>query len=178
VTVCESCARRVRPKQTEALVEASELAPLAQDIGYEMRLLRYAAEQMHVLPPKTDAYNTMVECFLLHTRNLVAFFDRPVPTEGDDVVVGHYLPEWDRYKDGGHEMKYLRKVAPTVNKRVAHLTAYRVRVPQSQDARLVVDVRQAAEGVWHRFLSRLPLPISTAVTSRSGDNPLGLPLAP
>jgi hypothetical protein len=42
-----------------------------------------------------------------------------------------------------------------IHKRLAHITAYRRRVPKSEDAELIVQVSEAVATVYARFLAQL-----------------------
>jgi hypothetical protein len=98
--------------------------------------------------------NAHLHAMLIHARCLVDFFlcDR----EKDDVIASDYLPDWSASKDGGPELAWLEeKLGVFIDKRVAHLTAYRRRVPKEDDAQLLADIVERVQKVVTRFRFRL-----------------------
>ena len=98
--------------------------------------------------------NAWVEVFLLHLRNLIDFYvSKPMK---DDVVAHHYAPGWT-VELGGESLVWLVELAPVLNKRVAHITAYRRRVDSDVDAKLVSDIRSRLIDVYRRWAAMLPM---------------------
>jgi hypothetical protein len=97
--------------------------------------------------------NGWVEVYLLHARNLLDFFASE-PTK-DDVVASHYIPSWDR-SSGGEELAWLEAMRQSINKRLAHVTAYRRRTPKMTDAQSIEEIGAKVEKVWHSFVAQLP----------------------
>ena len=62
------------------------------------------------------------------------------------MVACHYAPGWTK-EFGGADLEWLVGMSRALNKRLAHITAYRQRVPDNLDARQVNDV--------HEHLSRV-----------------------
>jgi hypothetical protein len=73
------------------------------------------------------------------------------------VVAQHYSPDWEPERDGGADLVYLQSaLIQSVHKRVAHITAYRVRVPKDDDALPVAEILGALVALMDRFLTSLP----------------------
>lgn len=143
-------------------VKDSELEPLAADVRYEFDMLQLCASTLdgiHGTGIETGFLrNVLVESLELHARNLLHFFSTKVrDAREDDVVAKHYSPDWDPKRDGGEELEYLRSsLLPALHKRLAHITAYRVRVPKENDAESVEQIRRALVRLIDRFLASLP----------------------
>ena len=120
------------------------------DVRYEHEMLAVAADRVLNLAVDMRAAedegddetlgrlgidrNAWVEVYLLHLRNLAHFYGgRP---RHDDVVASHYAESWTA-ADGGDDLKDLQLQVRSHNKRLAHITAYRQRVPKDDDARMV-----------------------------------------
>jgi hypothetical protein len=138
--------------------EPHELQALAAEFFYEYVMMATAGMSLEALAPGSDPdlsdeafdmlRNAWVEALLMHTRNLVAFFkSKP---KGDDVVAHHYVPDWTEVH-GGDDLVWLDGMLRSINKRTAHITAYRVRVPKADDGRGVYDVCARVNRVWDRF---------------------------
>lgn len=136
----------------------AELVTLAQEFEYEYLMFCSAGRRL-----REDAYvddgdagvdmNAWVEVFLLHVRNLLDFF--ACEPRGDDVVASHYVEGWTS-DSGGEEMKWLEEMRRPINKRLAHITAYRRRVGKMDDARLITDTGQRIIALYRRFMNLLP----------------------
>jgi hypothetical protein len=174
---CWLCCSRCGRKEgvTEGAVWADEMTPyddrppnpdelpaLIREVEYELIMLRFAGWWAAQRPRFADAgfpeyeldllQNACIETVLIHLRNLTTFFvSEP---RKDDVVAGHYVPGWTR-ADGGDALRWLAEMATSLNKRVAHLTAYRVRVSKEDDGRLVEDICNKIGEVWIKWEARL-----------------------
>lgn len=143
--------------------QSHELPALAVEFQYEYRMVWTAVDAIWDVenrPRPWDssallALNVWVECLLLHTRSIAEFFNskRKGP---DDVIASDYVRDWTRW-DGGVDLEWLNDMTTGTNKRTAHITAHRVRVPKEDDGRGIDDVRQHVNGVWDRFRPRLTL---------------------
>jgi hypothetical protein len=151
--------------------EPDELEALSEDVVYEFVMLhntsvwcvearmqsaRATSDLGRIeLSMRGDAY---LESFLIHARNLHSFFAGNVTRDddgnrkGDDLFALDYLPDW---RGNGRELQRLQSSIRTINKRVQHVTAYRHRVPKTDDSQGIGDIVNAAESVWDDFVSRL-----------------------
>jgi len=142
-------------------VRPSELAPLAADVRYEYDMMRACASALVGIygsgPDAGALRNVLVESLNLHARSLVHFFTTTLPSvRKDDLVAQHYSPDWDPEHDGGVDLAYLQSaLVQSVHKRVAHITAYRLRVPKDDDALPVAEILWALVGLMERFLASL-----------------------
>jgi hypothetical protein len=142
--------------------DPSELEALAAEFRYEYVMMATAGMSLDALAPGNDPElaeeeydllrNAWVEALLMHTRNIVEFF-KSKPTR-DDVVAHHYVADWTE-ADGGPELAWLDGMTRSINKRMAHITAYRVRVPRQDDGRGVHDVCLTVHRLWDQFRLRL-----------------------
>lgn len=148
--------------------EPDELPALLAEVAYEHEMLNIATNRIHDLAERLrDAEikgdellqrelgverNAWVEVLLIHLRNVTDFYlSEP---QMDDVVAHHYIRDWTS-EDGGEDLEWLRGMSRSLNKRIAHITAYRVRVPKEPDARLVADIRVHVGAVFDQWRIRL-----------------------
>jgi hypothetical protein len=141
--------------------QENELQPLAEEVNSELRMLLWAASQLHLTadsasheptdPDLAVARAAIVEVFLLHLRNLVDFFRGP-PTR-DDVSASQYGP-WS-LEAGGANLGWLLERLPSIHKRLAHVTAYRRRIVFEEDTFNVEDVVPRVLSVWRCFCGLL-----------------------
>ena len=125
----------------------SELEALSRDVIYEYEMFLWAAEQLvsGASGPARDAY---VEVLLLHQRNLVEFL--APGRDRDDVIAQDYAPAWT---PSGKSWGWLQDRQRPAHKRLAHITAYRRRVPKLVDAKEVRESRLHIGKVWRQFAS-------------------------
>lgn len=141
-----------QPAYEETRPTQAELPRLLRNhVQYELHMLQYLATSALPALPVGDIANALKESLLIHARCLMAFFNSQ-PTK-DDVVAKDYLPDWDPVVDGGPELQWLNdNLDRYINKRVAHITAYRLRVPQEQH--FVRDVQARIQAIVERFNER------------------------
>jgi hypothetical protein len=138
------------------------------DVAYEHEMLNTAASRIADLAARLHRAraagdeqgegefgverNAWVEVLLLHLRNLTDFYlSNP---KKDDVTANHYVSDWTR-RDGGEDLEWLAEMSRSLNKRIAHITAYRRRVSKDVDSRLVEDIRLHVRAVFDRWRDRL-----------------------
>jgi hypothetical protein len=94
----------------------------------------------------------------VYGRSLVEFFDDPKPNaRPDDVHAVNYIPDWAGESDGAVDLLLLKQLfVPGVNKRLAHITARRVRSDSADDAWPVAEIYWSIAGLMERFVDRLP----------------------
>ena len=110
--------------------------------------------------------NAFKESFLIHARCLMDFFNGD--PRGDDLVASHFAPNWNPARDGGEELKWLTdNLDQFINKRVAHLTAYRQRVPKESEPYFIETVQRDIQTVVERFLAQLPDDLRMAIRGLS-----------
>lgn len=108
------------PHGPEALKE------LAGHLLYEWRMWNWAAHQLNdgvdgpVGRGPSPERNALIECYLLHLRNLIEFFRSPGQWE-DDVVATDYLSNWSV----GQCESVLTSAWEGLNKRLNHITTAR-----------------------------------------------------
>jgi len=129
-----------------------ELDALTDDLNYEIGMAWYMA-RIAIPGSSGPEQNAFKESLLIHTRCLMDFFNsRPVL---DDVVATQYAPDWDPAVDGGRELAWLNeRLDQFINKRVAHLTAYRQRVPK--EPYFIETVQGHVQVLVERFLAKMP----------------------
>ena len=146
----------------EPIVTRAELPALAPHIYYELSMMHAAKTALQRIPtmrsPEQNALrNAWVESFLVHARSLMDFLGDPIRAIGDDVVAAHYVSEWTKNDAEPELTRLAARLRSHVNKRVAHVTAYRVRVepagdPEEPDLGLALADFDA---IWIRFTDRL-----------------------
>jgi hypothetical protein len=99
---------------------ATELEQMAEHVRYEVDELRKAVQKLSILKKDDSEWNNAIESFLLHFRNLRAFFfgegNKP-----DDVFAKHYIAGWNPKKDSIFD-----NTKVDIDKRLAHLTTWRL----------------------------------------------------
>lgn len=145
-------------------VRPDELELLARDVRYEFDMVRGCASALLAMfGTRADQgllRNVFAESLNIHARSLVDFFSTTLSgkrsVRGDDVVAQHFVPLWDPERDGHVDLIYLESaLIQSVHKRIAHLTAYRVRVPKDDDALPVVEIHWAVVGLMEGFFAAL-----------------------
>lgn len=135
------------------LEELPEL--LKKHLNYEIGMFfGLAAIIPRVAGAEPEVVNAIKESLLIHARVLMDFFG-PTRTK-DDLMAFDYIDDWNSESHGGAELVWLEdSLGRYIDKRVAHLTAYRVRVPKADDAQYIADVvrnMSAVMCVFHRGL--------------------------
>jgi len=129
---------------------AADLLALTADLNYEIGMTWYLA-RVAIPGSSGPQQNALKESLLIHARCLMDFFN--CKPWGDDVIASHYVPEWDPAQDGGPELAWLNAhLELFINKRVAHLTAYRQRVPKERY--LIETVESHIQTLVERFLAK------------------------
>lgn len=104
----------------------ADLEKLAGHVLYEWRMWNWAAHQLNEIVEgpvgrgPSPERNALIECYLLHLRNLIEFLRSSGQWE-DDVVATDYLSEWSV---GQHE-RALTFAWEGLNKRLNHITTAR-----------------------------------------------------
>jgi hypothetical protein len=111
-------------------------------------------------------------------RSLVEFFDDPKPNaHPDDVHAVDYVADWTGEGDGAAGLLLLKQLfLPGVNKRLAHITAHRVRSDPANDAWQVAEIYWSIACLMQRFVDRLP-PDRRLCFARDGELPDTTPSA-
>lgn len=133
------------------------LEELAGHVLYERHMWNWAAHQLNdeVEGPMgqgpSPERNALIECYLLHLRNLIEFFRSPGQRE-DDVVATDYLSEWSV---GQHEST-LSLAWEGLNKRLNHITTARADAASwSQVQSSWQAAHDAAVELWQAFEEQL-----------------------
>jgi hypothetical protein len=127
-----------------------ELEALASDVVYEIEMFRHSARRISSSFGRDP--NAFREAMLIHARCLMDFF--LCDGRKDDLEADRYA-HWDPANDGGPELEWLENNLGTlIDKRVAHLTAYRQRVPKEAHL-LVLKIQNELTTVVNRFLDKL-----------------------
>lgn len=144
---------------------ADELASLVGDVAYEVNQFTFSANRSSEIAMQmrhlTMERNAHVESMLIHARCLVDFFNNHPRL--DDLVASHYVSDWSPEEDGGEALAWLEdNLGRFIDKRVAHLTAHRQRVPKQDEARFIGEVTLRVEIVLRVFRARLTPPLRMA----------------
>lgn len=129
-----------------------ELEALArEDVCYEIGMFLYTATRI-TQPVSDDDRNALRESMLVHARCLMDFL--ACDPRKDDLSADRYA-DWAPEIDGGVELAWLEENLGTmIDKRVAHLTAYRQRVPKDPTLFVQTIVRHMGALI-PRFLDKL-----------------------
>jgi hypothetical protein len=110
-----------------------ELQKAADDVNYEMRMLRECSQRLRRPPHDPVLRNALIESYLLHLRNLFHFLGvrEQRHERGRDVLAEHFVVPWKRPDCPAA----LRGQMDRVNKRLAHLTYERLTMSDQWDVR-------------------------------------------
>ena len=102
-----------------------DLNHVAKHLVYEVSMLECAGSSLPRLSP--EHRNAYVECFAIHTRNLIEFyFSKPLTLyKEDDLAALQFCPEcdpWTKNRDDLFEDEILRFAFKRANKQISHLT--------------------------------------------------------
>jgi len=127
------------------------LKRMAIHIRYEKTMWDWAVEQLVSNTEHSVEHNALVEVFHLHTRALTEFF-RCKPQQ-DDVVASDYVQDWTP----GGDMDFLFDALESINKRVGHISTYRLdeRRSLSTDAARWSNNVHHLTLIWDRFARSL-----------------------
>jgi len=145
-------------------------SPVAVDTASTSHIVNWSTNLDTESPEKqNDLYKkAMLECFLLHVRNLRDFFWeqrssyhdklRDIHKENDGILVTDYLPEWNT--DKNKYPKYpenLQKTKARLNKRLFHLTYFRGQYSKQDDEGWQYkEMFNWLKNAWVGFQSNLP----------------------
>jgi len=125
-------------------------------IKYEFKMLRATAENIHGTGDyQQPQLNAFLESFLIHARNLITLFF--IEGKGDDITARDFLSdkgqaEWADYSlRSGLRKQYLCKLLRPINKRLAHITSYRLK--HSDKEWFTWDIWLNISYYWDKFLS-------------------------
>ena len=121
---------------------------------YELKMLRFAIEEHSRVQGQTDA---LLECALLHTRNLLEFFYQKQPPENDNICAGHFVGEFAKNKTGNWwkscRLPYLKSQKVAINKSLSHLTYERIGAEYKWD---LAKIKHEVETAYSEFFNLLP----------------------
>lgn len=149
-----------KPPKPGRPVEERELPLVANEVRYEYEMVRSCTGLL--FHPNIDRIallrNLVVESYNVHTRCLLEFFSLPrAKAPSDTVVAQHFAPDWDSVRHGQVDLVFLEEaLSKPLNKRLAHITAYRVRVPKDEDATQVIEITSALVCLMKIFINLLP----------------------
>jgi hypothetical protein len=153
----------------------SELELLADDVVYEINHFWNASVFILGQLRGDVEGNLHREAMLIHARCLMDFF--LCDPKKDDVVASMYVLEWDPAADGREELAWLENnLVMYINKRVAHITAYRQRCENVGHP--VIDILWKMRLVISRFLKMVDLDrwpqfaeVKRGIVGRSSSGP-------
>ncbi|MBN1973790.1 MAG: hypothetical protein JW787_09140 [Sedimentisphaerales bacterium] len=130
-----------------------ELQGAPDAFKYEMEMLYFAHGQL--LNESGGLHNVMIECTLLHARNLLDFFTGNQPMTGKmdekSIRAGQYIKENTWWKS--NKLSYLQQRKKDINKALSHLTYDRIGTKYKWDLEKITDQVEIA---YTEFLKLLP----------------------
>lgn len=147
---------------TRQPVQPHELEPLAAHVREEYERLRLCTTGAIGLYGSKGGKALLRDLFVtalnIHARNLVSFFDgRSQKSHPEDVHATDYADGWQPTRDGAYSLFYLKECfLPGVHKRLAHISAHRVRVSADEDAVQIVEIYLSIALMMQRFIDILP----------------------
>ncbi len=142
--------------------DKDELPELMRHVRYEVNSFRAAVSKLLELDnPATrspgedrdvSTRNAWIHSLGVSARNLIDFFGTD-PSK-DDVVAVDYVPTWTQ-AEGGPELERLLDWKKVLNKRLNHITAYRIRQPSHTDIEEVTEIGFWIEAVFSAWWEQL-----------------------
>ena len=148
---------------------AAEIDKLTEDVRYERLMFdltsewcraerrKSAASDGFVMAEAIMRSNAYLEALIIHTRNLYDFFKSTIPKDKtgtrihDDVFAVDFVSDWQAPSKA---MATLRELIQSTNKRTHHITAYRQRVPKTDDSKQLEEIYSIVADLWDQFLRR------------------------
>ena len=114
---------------------------------YELGMFRLAITRRSNEQNKQDKFisNALLECALLHARNLLEFFTGKISHKNDNIIASHFV-------DKPPKLPYLESLRNDINKRLSHLTYTRVKAGKEWDLPKISDEIEAAHAEFLNFL--------------------------
>lgn len=120
---------------------------------YEMEMFCYAEGQLS--KAQGNLRKAMIECALLHARNLLDFFTGNQPMTGrmdeKSIRAGHFIKENTWWKSD--KLSYLQKRKKDINKALSHLTYDRIGAEYEWD---LAKIKDEVEASYIEFVKLLP----------------------
>ncbi len=121
---------------------------------YELEMFSYAEEQLS--NAQGDLRNAMIECALLHARNLLDFFtgNQPMMAKIDEssIRAGHFVEGNIWWKSS--KLSHLQKRKKDINKALSHLTYDRIGAEYNWND--LSKFREEVEAAYSEFCQLLP----------------------
>ncbi len=129
---------------------AQEVAP---NIKYEFSMLEWSHNKVLDCSENSQDKNGYLECFLLHSRNLVDFFIKPSNYHANsDVIARNFFVDDSVWSSKESTLcKYIVSERDKINKTLAHLTFERINEKTWDVCRIWDDLSEAKS----KFLSCL-----------------------
>ena len=134
---------------------AKELEGMAEHVGYEIQLLRWAVGRLSQGPERI-LVNVAIECFLLHLRNLRDFFYAANPRD-DDAVASDYFDDPTTWESSRPELASVIAVEKErIHRALVHLSYSRLGYVGDAKGWKVGEMTAAIDKTFMAFLQKLP----------------------
>lgn len=139
---------------------AAQLTEAAQQVGYELKLLRYAHQHLRMAVPGTPGHDVFTEVFLLHYRKLRAFLFPESPSR-EHVIAADFLGRtpFSRQRISQHERKRIDETLSRIRYRRGSTPG------EWQISEMALEIEAAVE----EFLAPLRADFRAVVLENSGD---------
>lgn len=103
------------------------LKAVAPNVQYEIEMLDWSYQKVMHQSEKWQMSSCYVECFLLHARNLVDFYVKPMGAKPDDVFARLFFIDQTKWEATENQIcSLIKSERSMINKKLAHLTYARI----------------------------------------------------
>jgi hypothetical protein len=135
---------------------------MKEHLKYELDMFRYAAIKLFDLQQESQDpslfKNTILESFLIHTRNLRDFLCLKKPKYPDQIIAGDYIGDRQQWQNKRYKMSYLEngKTIAKINKLLAHISTDRAKFISEEGASWdITKIEEEIYNGWKVFVESL-----------------------
>lgn len=144
---------------------------LRRHVDYEVEMIQATGHFMGTLPVGSCERKAMLESFLVHSRNLIAFFDGK-NAHANDVLAEDFFAsraEWEKIRDS---IPPALEVRNRISKRLAHITYDRISEGDQDQYWDCKEISGALSDLWDRFTAA-PAVRSVRARTAQASEPVG-----
>lgn len=144
-----------------------ELREIAGILLYEKGMMFYTASSLASEQTDHLLRNALLESFVIHARNLIAFIWSE-SSNSDDVLAEDFFPDPQNWRSARPEMSTLLSESKRrVNKLAAHLTYTRLSISGAQKVWRFIDIARELQTVFELFVQSAPQNTVQVLTENS-----------
>ena len=145
-------------KQKRKQRDDSKLRDVSEHLLYEIQMLFGTVEALATSDCPTDPknkiiHNALLDSFAIHSRALL-YFLYPTNPQPDDVIAKDFFDNSSEWVE--EQSECLKPIRKPINKRVAHLTYYRLNVKPKEKAWQYTNIADEIGKTLSKFLHKVP----------------------